>query len=723
MNKKSLALKYGVLFCIVSVVLFVANHSYKQQQTTLQLQKEIQHVKMAYKSVIEEHQKLSELIFFNDLLYDDKVVESFKQATHHLKQEQQQLYEYLKQKFFYYKSYGVKNISFYFPNNVLFLTMDDKANPIEHTVQKKSLIFANSTLKEMSSIEIANNKASLVVTKPLFDNDLKHIGAIEFELSLDYLANMVEKKTEYDIFFLYDKKMQAHSASNEFSDFLINNKYAIENSTHKIFRYKEEMMQLIASQQQEKIVKNMNTQQEFAVPFEFEKRVQAMVFIPLQHALTNEHNLYLMGYSMNEESELDVIEQMSYWILWISLSVAFLVILVIFISHLDRIRTQALRKKYDDLVNAIDKYVIMIETDKSGFITYITEAFCNIAGYSKNELIGRNINVLRHPDMSKKFFENMWYELRTKKRWEGEVKNRDKNGNSYWVRGIILPKYDINNEIIGYTSIRVNITDAKQLKKINNLLKEDLSNKLNEIKMRDETLMQKTRIILMGKILDSVSHQWKTPMSNITIELANLKARIENESLDLTQLKMIQEEIEYQLKTLSITLNEFKTFFSEENDSDKFNVYSAVNESIALVKKECQLHNIFIELNASKEIFCFGVFNDLRQIITNLLRNSVHQLIVNNIEKGAIKLNIIEEGKEVIIMCEDNAKGTSKRIIDEVFSDSYEEKVNKDAGINLFIVKLLIQKIGAQLLFENKEDKTIFYIKLVKRDRRKEKRD
>lgn len=723
MNKKTLALRYGVLFCFVGLVIFILLNSYKQQQIESQLQKETQKIKLAYKDVLEEHYKLSKLIFFNDLLYDTNIVQSYQNYFKNNATDSTKLYAYLKQKFVFYKSFGVKNINFYLPNNELLLTMDKTKYPAKSQIsEKKSLIFVNSTFKEMYTIEVFDNKASLVVTKPLFDNNLKHLGAIEFELSLDYIANMVEKKTEYDVFFLYDQRVQKKIENQAFSSSILNSKYRIENSIHKTLRYKEEIMQSIVGQKHEHIVKNMSSLQEFASFFNFEGKSQDIVFIPLFHLLSNEHHLYLVAYSLNSESEIAKIMQNHHWLLLASLLTTLVGMMVLYKFHLNRITENALQKKYTDLLDAIDKYVVMLETDKSGFITYITEAFCNISGYTKKELIGRNINVLRHPDMSKKFFENMWHELRTNKRWEGEIKNQDKNGNSYWVKGIIFPKLDTNDNLIGYVSIRVNVTDAKQLKKINNLLKEDLSNKLNEIKMRDETLLTKSKIMLMGKILDSVSHQWKTPMGNISIELTNLKARIENKSLNLMELKKIQEEISYQLKTLSMTLNDFKTFFNQNSDNDKFNVYSAVNESIALIKDECKLHNIKVELHASKEIYSYGIFNELRQIITNLLQNSVYQLIVNEISEGKIVLRIVEEAKEVIIKFEDNAKGSSKHIIDDVFSENYNEKLNKDAGINLFIVKLLIQKIGAQLLFENREDKTVFYIKLIKLDRRKDTR-
>ena len=65
-------------------------------------------------------------------------------------------------------------------------------------------------------------------------------------------------------------------------------------------------------------------------------------------------------------------------------------------------------KKYQELYKQIDDYIIMVETDLEGIITYATKPFSKISGYSRKELFGRNINLLKHPDVSQGFFEKLW---------------------------------------------------------------------------------------------------------------------------------------------------------------------------------------------------------------------------------------------------------------------------------------------------------------------------
>lgn len=115
----------------------------------------------------------------------------------------------------------------------------------------------------------------------------------------------------------------------------------------------------------------------------------------------------------------------------------------------------------------IDKHVIVSSTDCKGIITESSEAFCNISGYSKSELRGRNHNIVRHEDFPASVYEQMWKKIKDEKDiWEGEILNRSKDGSNYWVNTIIEPRYDQFSTLIGYTAIRQDITDKKRIEEL-----------------------------------------------------------------------------------------------------------------------------------------------------------------------------------------------------------------------------------------------------------------
>ena len=101
-----------------------------------------------------------------------------------------------------------------------------------------------------------------------------------------------------------------------------------------------------------------------------------------------------------------------------------------------------------------DNDFIVSKTDTKGIITYCNEIFMEMAKYHENELIRKNHNIIRHPDMPQVAFKLAWDLISSGKEFIGFVKNLAKDGSFYWVFATITPDYDLHNNIIGYTSVR-----------------------------------------------------------------------------------------------------------------------------------------------------------------------------------------------------------------------------------------------------------------------------
>ncbi|EHH0795689.1 methyl-accepting chemotaxis protein [Vibrio vulnificus] len=104
-------------------------------------------------------------------------------------------------------------------------------------------------------------------------------------------------------------------------------------------------------------------------------------------------------------------------------------------------------------------------TNQQGVITYANEAFCEVAGYSIDELIGQNHNIVRHPEMPKAAFADLWSLLKQGEVWRGAVKNRTKSGGYYWVDAFVSPIYK-NGQLDGYQSVRVCLGEKEKQKAI-----------------------------------------------------------------------------------------------------------------------------------------------------------------------------------------------------------------------------------------------------------------
>lgn len=132
---------------------------------------------------------------------------------------------------------------------------------------------------------------------------------------------------------------------------------------------------------------------------------------------------------------------------------------------LARISTQLsisfMQKDLEKRIELVNKHVSFSTTDLNGVITEVSEAFCRLSGYTKKELIGKKHNIMRHEDTSDDVYNNLWDTILKGKSWEGEVKNKRKNGGYFWTNVVISPIYDATDTIYGYTAIRQDITNEK----------------------------------------------------------------------------------------------------------------------------------------------------------------------------------------------------------------------------------------------------------------------
>ncbi|MFT2091559.1 methyl-accepting chemotaxis protein [Paraglaciecola sp. 2405UD69-4] len=109
----------------------------------------------------------------------------------------------------------------------------------------------------------------------------------------------------------------------------------------------------------------------------------------------------------------------------------------------------------EELVSPSDELVSV--TNTQGVIQYVNDPFCQVSGFSREELVGQNHNIVRHPSMPKAAFADLWSKLKSEQAWRGAVKNRCKNGKYYWVDAFVTPLYE-QGSLIGYQSVRTTLT-------------------------------------------------------------------------------------------------------------------------------------------------------------------------------------------------------------------------------------------------------------------------
>lgn len=680
MNNKNLYFRYFFSFFLFFFFIILILDYLKEKEFTLSLNSYKNQINKEYFRQFDSYKNISELIYFNEFIKQKEILDILKNDKD-LILLKKQLNSSFENSFLFYKTLGLKEASFYSLNNDLILSMEEnqKDNFIAKIVQR---IITNK--KDETNYKIENEKIILLFSKPIFDEKLNFLGVINLEFDFETIVKDLEKNS--------DSKFRIFSSNN--------------------FHLNEKIFFNMRDSLKKDLVLKLNNKEETMVISSENLMKIPIVFIKIADSGFYKNTLFLLAYDESKNNRFTKIN--SYFdFLFVVITLIFLVLLYLFYrKSFYKNKKEILNKKYQELLEQIDNYIIKVDTDLQGNIISATKPFLKLCGYTKEELIGKNINILRHIDVSKTFFEKLWRDLRENDIWEGEIKNKDKYGNSYWIKAVIFPIYNLDGEKEGYSSIRFNITDTKQLIKINRLLKEDLSDRLNDIKIKDKTLIDTTKVQLMSKILDSLGHQWKIPISKISFEVQKLQ-KFDN-NLNKNALLNIEKNIESELKNLSNMLNEIKYLFSTRN-SEKTNLLSIVSESIFSLKDEFKTYDMKVKFDIKPEINMSIPFNELKNIIVNILKHSIEQVKLNKSENISIFISAIsedlDENNDVVIKIEDNIKGENKKIIIDDILSSNEDKY---FDTNLYLSKLFIEKNKGLFWCNNTIFNTAYFIKLHK---------
>lgn len=167
-------------------------------------------------------------------------------------------------------------------------------------------------------------------------------------------------------------------------------------------------------------------------------------------------------------------------------------------------------KKLKSYAHIVDKYVITSSTDKNGIITAVSDAFCAISGYSREELVGSSHNVVRHPNTPASFYEELWRAVGSGRAWKGEIRNRRKDGSDYWVYMNIDPVLDERGTIAGYTAVAQDISDKKRIERLS--ITDPLTQIYNRLKLNSVLQIELQR-----------ARRYERPLSVILLDIDYFK--------------------------------------------------------------------------------------------------------------------------------------------------------------------------------------------------------
>ncbi len=374
-----------------------------------------------------------------------------------------------------------------------------------------------------------------------------------------------------------------------------------------------------------------------------------------------------------------------------------------------------LTEDFKNLYKDFDKNVIASTTNPDGIITYASDRFCTLSGYSKDELVGCNHNIIRHPDMDKKIFETMWDTIQDGKVWRGDVKNLKKDGGFYWVDAIISPVFDENQNIIEYTAIRQDITNNIEIEDINKNLEEKISQAIKETKEKEQHMLNQSKMAQMGEMLSMIAHQWRQPLTAISSTASTLELKIILDSYDKDFFQKSIKDIQSYSQHLSLTINDFRNFFRDSKTINQTTFQKIIDDVLNIIQVSVENKNISLSVinDFKNDIYIYE--NEFKQVVLNLIKNAEDAILEKSPKNTYIKIRTYsDEEKNAIFEIEDSGGGISQEIIKDIFKPYFSTKDEKNGtGLGLYMSKIIIENhcLGS-IECLNTEDGAIFRIKI-----------
>ncbi len=375
------------------------------------------------------------------------------------------------------------------------------------------------------------------------------------------------------------------------------------------------------------------------------------------------------------------------------LQIVLLILLVILIALILRfIQNEKLHRfEQKKLQDMISKNIITSTTDLKGIITSASDAFCEISGFSRKELIGTNHNISRHPDMPKSAFKAMWGTIQAGKVWRGRVKNIKKDGGYYWVDAIIEPIFDKQGRIEAYMSIRVDISDKVKLDELTKAQEQMIKKAVESAEK--EKVKALNAVKAKGDFLANMSHEIRTPLNGILgfvdILKENIKAK-ENQEY----LKIIDNSSHHLLGIINDILD-YSKIESGKLDIEKvnFDIKEEFSSTIDLFKAKASEKHIYLDISFDKDLPKVIIADPLRlkQIISNLLSNAIKFTK----DEHSISTSIRYKDNLLIISVKDGGIGIAASKLEHIFEafsqeDSTTTRKFGGTGLGLSICKELV---------------------------------
>lgn len=348
-----------------------------------------------------------------------------------------------------------------------------------------------------------------------------------------------------------------------------------------------------------------------------------------------------------------------------------------------------LLKELKDQKLALDQAAIVAATDERGIITYVNDLFCEISGYSREELLGNSHRLINSGYHDESFFADLWSTITRGEVWKGEIKNRAKSGNYYWVKTTIVPFKNPEGRIYQYLSIRQDITELKRAQEV--------------ILNQQAQLVASSKLSALGELSAALTHEINNPLGVILGRTEMLlDITHDPKQINWDQIRQMLLSIETTAKRIEKIMQTVRSlaYQSESEAIQRTTIQVLLDSVLDILGARLRRHEVKFELmveSPNLELECRPT--EIFQILSNLLSNAIDA--VRELDKRWIRLEVTRQANGIHFCMIDSGKGVSDEIAKKLFTPFFTTKgIGVGTGLGLTISQSLAHRNRGRLYFD-----------------------
>ncbi len=228
---------------------------------------------------------------------------------------------------------------------------------------------------------------------------------------------------------------------------------------------------------------------------------------------------------------------------------------------------------------------------------------------------------------------------------------------------------------------------------------------------KDRLLQHQSKLAELGDMIGNIAHQWRHPLTRLSLTLQNLKAFKNKGRMSDKMLDDALENSLYQIEFMSTTIDNFKNFYKKDLKKSHFKASEVLDNVLNIIGSVLQHSNINLIINDEEQLEIYGNKNEFSQVLMNIIINAKDAFEENSTQEPTIIVDITKDNEKVKIGVLDNAGGIPISIIDDIFNPYFTTKDEKGTGIGLYLSKAIIEdKMKGSLSVQNEKQGAHFII-------------